>query len=148
MHLRRRFAGQPNVVLVEAAVSVESGTARFTVPAVAGAVPEPALGTLTGTKDADSATSIDIDVRRIDEYCADFDRLAFLKVDAEGADLDVLRGARNTIRRLRPVIQFECNDPDLLPGFVSFADENGYRVEEIAQGGANRLMKPADGRIA
>jgi FkbM family methyltransferase len=43
-----------------------------------------------------------------------------LKIDVEGAELDVLRGGASTIQRDRPKILFEC-----------WADERGQRKEEL-----------------
>ena len=52
------------------------------------------------------------------------DRYAFapdlVKIDVEGAEVDVLRGARDTIERCRPVILFEC-----------WEDERGQRIEQL-----------------
>jgi FkbM family methyltransferase len=43
----------------------------------------------------------------LDEVFADSDRLAFLKVDTDGYDFEVLRGGEATLRRDRPVVFFE-----------------------------------------
>lgn len=34
----------------------------------------------------------------------------FIKIDAEGAELEILEGARSVLRRMRPAILFECDD--------------------------------------
>jgi FkbM family methyltransferase len=47
-------------------------------------------------------------------------RIDLLKIDVEGAELDVLRGGAETIKRDRPKILFEC-----------WADERGQRKEEL-----------------
>jgi len=53
--------------------------------------------------------------------CPDCTRsIDLLKIDVEGAELDVLRGGRETILRDRPKILFEC-----------WADERGQRKEEL-----------------
>jgi FkbM family methyltransferase len=49
------------------------------------------------------AATIDVSVTTIDEYCRAHRLMpAFIKIDVEGAELDVLRGARETIRRAGP----------------------------------------------
>ena len=60
---------------------------------------------LAGASDAAMPT-IDVAVTTIDEFCAQH-RItpAFIKVDVEGAELDVLRGARATIRRTLPELR-------------------------------------------
>lgn len=42
-----------------------------------------------------------------------FERINFLKLDAEGYELDILNGADATLRRCRPVIVLEINRPIL-----------------------------------
>jgi FkbM family methyltransferase len=49
-----------------------------------------------------------------------YPRINLLKIDVEGAELDVLRGGAETIKRDRPKILFEC-----------WADERGQRKEEL-----------------
>jgi hypothetical protein len=51
------------------------------------------------------------------------DRLDFIKIDVEGAEMNVLIGARNTIVRLRPIIVFESG-----MGGLEFY---GYRPEQL-----------------
>ena len=59
-----------------------------------------------------------------------FDRIGFLKIDVEQHERAVLRGARQTIRRCRPVIMTECTplkyEADLATVFAFLLDEN-YR---------------------
>jgi FkbM family methyltransferase len=75
--------------------------------------------------------------RTLDSY--DLNDLAFLKIDAQGADGEVIVGASETIRRCRPVIVFEWED-ELSKNFrVSRADvhrqleSDGYAIELLKE---------------
>jgi FkbM family methyltransferase len=140
-HLRRRFAGITQVNLVHAGVADQTGVGHMVVPALAGGIPETALASLHHAEGAPGTTTIR--VVTLDEHCRDLPSLRFLKVDVEGGDLAVLRGGRETITRLRPVIQFECNDAEQLPQFAAFADEIGYRIGPEVYDGVNRFLRPA-----
>lgn len=48
-----------------------------------------------------------VEVRLLDEFTADLPRLDYIKIDAEGGEIGILRGAVATIRRFRPVISAE-----------------------------------------
>lgn len=43
-------------------------------------------------------------------------RLSFIKIDVEGAELDVLEGAVQTLRDVRPIVFVEIHGPDTAPG--------------------------------
>jgi len=51
-------------------------------------------------------TFAEVEVLPLDDL--DLPALDFLKIDAEGAEADVLRGAGNTLRKYRPVVAMEC----------------------------------------
>ncbi len=57
------------------------------------------------------------------------ERVAFLKIDIEGMELDVLHGLRQTITRWRPNIFIEVRDKNV-DTFNRWALEAGYRVVE------------------
>jgi FkbM family methyltransferase len=47
-------------------------------------------------------------IRRLDDFT--FERLDFIKIDAEGMEAEVIRGATQTLATHRPVLFAECND--------------------------------------
>lgn len=65
-------------------------------------------------------------VRTIDMH--NLTRLDFLKVDVEGAELDVLHGATETISLCRPVLAVEADRQENTPALLAFLRLNGYRV--------------------
>lgn len=71
------------------------------------------------------------DARRLDSVLADR-RVDVLKIDVEGAELGVLRGAAGLLAKERPIVMFESGPEDRL-GFTKqamfeFFDEQGYHL--------------------
>jgi FkbM family methyltransferase len=100
--LRQHF---PTAELYECALSDCSGTATFQyVPSLPGwsglrAQPYPIEVT---------PTPITVSLRRLDELVDPRTPVRFIKIDVEGAELEVLRGAQDTLRRWHPPVFFEC----------------------------------------
>jgi len=75
----------------------------------------------------------------LDDYCAarGIDRIDYLKIDAEGHDLQVLRGARSLLdRRAVRIIQFEYGQAniesrDLLKDFFAFFRDYEFNLHKI-----------------
>ena len=93
----------------------------------------------------------------------------FIKIDAEGAELEILEGARSVLRRMRPAILFECDDRRTEPwgyssrrvlelleserysffglnctgGLVPIADREGYNLvaTPTERLGSNRMLE-------
>lgn len=59
------------------------------------------------------------------------EQVTCLKVDVEGYTLPVLRGARETIRRFRPVITCECRTVEEFRAVDAFLGELGYGVYTV-----------------
>jgi FkbM family methyltransferase len=58
-----------------------------------------------------SPVEIEIDIRRIDDLYANPDKpIGLIKIDVQGFEMDVLLGARLTVKRFAPIILFEQED--------------------------------------
>jgi hypothetical protein len=55
------------------------------------------------------------------------ERLDFVKIDVEGMEIDVLRGARATLERCKPIVMAEVIKSDL-QGLVAYLQGLGYEV--------------------
>jgi FkbM family methyltransferase len=125
------FGGDDRVTCVNAAVSDSPGTMPF--------FEEPAAGetsSLLRMHSRADATRKAADVTTIDAALEDhaIERVDFLKTDAEGYDLHVLRGAGRALAENRvQVVQFEYNAPwaladSTLAGALGLLDSYGYAV--------------------
>jgi FkbM family methyltransferase len=104
---------RPNVTLINAAASAGGAMARMSVPG--GNAYRAAIG----------AGDIQVLCLSIDELHLP-GRIALLKIDAEGHDAEVLKGAERTIARDRPTLIVESG---ALEGWLT---ERGYRCTRTA----------------
>lgn len=99
--LRRRF---PDVEVRQAALSDTSGEREFAHvladPGWSGFVARRAPG-------GEEVERLTVRVERLDDALPEGVRPAFVKIDVEGAEEQMLRGAIQTLRRHQPVIAFE-----------------------------------------
>ena len=112
---------RPVVTIHGCALGDRSGQTEFVVA-------REAMG-YSGLKERkyDVATTLEripIEVRRLDEFALDLPSLAYIKIDAEGGELQILRGAVKTLERFRPVVTFEFG--------ASAIGEYGITVVEMA----------------
>jgi len=61
-----------------------------------------------------------VQLRALDSY--DLQHVDFIKIDVEGAEFELLQGARQTIQRCRPVIQIEINE---------MCHHHGHKEEDV-----------------
>ena len=103
--LEEKFGGNRHVSLFNLALSDVAGTVEFqhvvSNPAYSG------LRARAYDRPDEIVEKIDVKSARLDELVPESMCLDFIKIDVEGAELQVLKGAVETIARCRPVIVFE-----------------------------------------
>lgn len=114
------------VSVVAVALSDAAGQAEFSVEC--GNTGGSRLGRAEGAVD-----TISVPVQTLDALLEGrgIERVDFIKVDVEGFELEVLRGARATLARHRPPMYLEvgAEDPAKRPALVALLrDELGYRL--------------------
>jgi FkbM family methyltransferase len=91
------------------ALSNEQGTGVMRVPVVSGKYGG-ALGSLSNraVPDGTLSTSYEVELRTLDSY--GFENVSFVKIDVEGHEEAVLAGARNTLKRSKPMLLVEIEE--------------------------------------
>jgi FkbM family methyltransferase len=79
-----------------------------------------------GVSAGDSVQGERVAVTTIDNF--ELPQCDFIKIDVEGMEEDVLRGAERTIRRLRPILYVECDRSDREALLLRYLDSLGYRM--------------------
>jgi FkbM family methyltransferase len=86
---------------------------------------------------ADSFATLSVPMVSLDDYFAEDDKVTLLKIDVEGAELEVLRGAARILRQHAPLLVFECENRHLgartVQDVFSYLGEFGYRGHFIFQ---------------
>lgn len=118
--LARRYRGDRRVRVRRLALGRQSARCDFVVNATAPG--ESGLRQRSFYNDPDAKLStITVRCRRLDQFR--FRRLAFIKIDTEGAELDILAGGTKTLARHRPLISLEFG----IGGF----DAYGYQPADL-----------------
>ncbi len=99
-------------------------------------------GGLKDTGRAPVERVIKVEVVTLDEFVAreGIEKIGFIKMDIEGGELDVLRGAADTLARMRPVILFEAYEENTAPygyrvyDILSHLEQRGYMVKQAGSG--------------
>jgi hypothetical protein len=135
--------------VIEAGLSDHDGTAELLVPTDAFGSAVSGLAWIGGPEPDDRAPRAPIQVRRldglIDAGTIAVPRPIFLKMDVEGSEGRVLRGARDLLHRQRPIVYFECQRSSLTrigeteDDVLSVLAEAGYTIHVIGSGGLARV---------
>jgi FkbM family methyltransferase len=131
--LRKRY---PSVGLYEMALSDEAGTTTFYY--------QPDASGFSGLQvhgDANAkVVELTVEMRRLDEIVPFHRTIHFIKLDVEGAELLVLRGAEKLLKRDRPTMLFECTESGMTAFhytaqdiYTLLADEYDYNIYIIGE---------------
>lgn len=77
-----------------------------------------------------TASTVAIDLRKLDSFVGDSDKVALIKIDVEGHEAQVLRGSEAVIRGHNPFVIFEQHHSDFVNGTtrsIEILKEYGYR---------------------
>jgi FkbM family methyltransferase len=117
----------------ESAVSSVDGNSYFVPPSDEVVDHEPSLLSCSsvGYLASEPTTgNLKVSTLTLDTYAEDtaVDQLSLVKIDVEGAEVDVLIGAENVIRRFRPVLAIEYNSGTLRRNGTSV-----YALDELLE---------------
>jgi len=133
-----------NVIIEQTACSDSSSTLTLYIP------DESKLGQASLSKsNAGGVKSVQVRSVTLDQLIRDhaLETVTFVKIDVEGAELIVLRGMTDTLRRLRPIIVLELV-PDLLVNLGTTKDEviaflTSFSYSIVSMGGhENYICRP------
>jgi FkbM family methyltransferase len=128
--------GLENVVILPFALSENRGVAQFYVP-VDGVEGH---GSLHKNGRFEVRETVDVETRRLDDVISEIGNpvIGLMKIDAEGAELSILRGATRLLQGTnRPVLIFEANEENCKPFGCSVFDllqyirSFGYQLTQL-----------------
>ncbi|MFG3051478.1 FkbM family methyltransferase [Kitasatospora sp. NPDC048239] len=129
-HLRREFAG---VEVCEAAASADTGSAGFVH--VASNPGYSGLHRRPYDRDDEVLEEIRVATTTLDELVGPDARIDLIKIDVEGGEVGVIRGASGILRGSRPVIAFEHGGDRVVHEYGVTTDDlwrelagHGYRI--------------------
>jgi len=130
--IRRMAELNPDLTirLEPVAVGDRDGQVEFKI------MPEESMGKLTDSPfqpAAAAAASMTVPIRRLDSLVAEglLPPPNVIKIDVEGAELLVLRGALHVLRQNRPDLLIEAHSSDLARACTNLLESLGYRISVL-----------------
>ena len=125
-HLRKHF---PMVSVRQLALSDRAGLMDFRfLPR------DPAYSSLLTRPEIEAGQEVELlptEVRELDDCIPGDTPIAFIKIDVEGAEAEVLRGAVRLLQRCKRVVVFECSTT-ILTDCIPILEQAGLRVSLLA----------------
>lgn len=113
------------------------------------------------TKRAGSVKTQVVEVTTLDSFLekAEISHIDIIKIDTEGAELLVLKGALNTLKQMKPIIFFELHKDNIKPypytenDLIEFLSKHNYQIKSVYQEivtaeNINRIMAKTEDFIA
>jgi FkbM family methyltransferase len=136
-----RSMGLSNVTVEAKAVYSHSGDQDLFVPT--GHQPGASLN--RKAVGAESFATLSVPLVSLDDYFDARDQVRLLKIDAEGAEFEILKGAERILKQHAPLLVFECENRHLTQGSVrdvfSWLDGLGYQGSFVCR---NQLFPIAE----
>jgi len=76
---------------------------------------------------------IEVEAVTLDSFAQDHPPPTMIKVDAEGAEVEVLKGAQKLLSQARPVWLFEVHHPQATTFLEENLRQNGYKIDWLAR---------------
>jgi FkbM family methyltransferase len=132
-----RAIGLCNVTVEAKAVYSHSGDQDFFVPTGH----QPGASLHRKAVETESFATLSVPLVALDHYFDEKESVALLKIDVEGAEFGVLKGAERILRQHAPLLVFECENRHLAPGNVhdvfSYLSGLGYQGSFVCR---NQLL--------
>ena len=114
-----------NCELVFCAVGEQNSQAVFYIPLTEKGKNRPNIGSLIQMEDQ-RVEKREVEVRTLDDIAADVDDIQLVKIDVEGAEIGVLKGAPEVLRKHRPTLIVECLSDEAQEEISEYLLEFGY----------------------
>jgi FkbM family methyltransferase len=98
---------------------------------------QPGASLLRAAAEGEDFTTVSVPLVSLDDYFGEGDRVTLLKIDVEGAELGVFKGAERILRQHAPLLVFECENRHRAPGDISdvfsYLEALGYQGSFICR---------------
>jgi FkbM family methyltransferase len=139
----RRNSLESRARIVEAAVWSKPGKVEFARKADTPSFHyDGMVAQLAGDDNVSTPTSVA--AVSLDSFAQDHEPPSLIKLDVEGGEGAVLRGARKTLRAHRPIVLAEIHDDQSLREVRELLTELGYSLVELAREGDGRVRLLAE----